>query len=177
MLKKVACVVFSWLQRTVNAPEFQEDNIHVAWADFEEKGKPYIVVYSVDTCNVCREVELFLANNWIPNKEIKCKLMIPIKAPKMRSLIGIVGFKTKHKKRIETVFLHQNFPQVDLVEPDGSWTRHIGNAKNIRTAVEDFIVKHAAHYPGFEAGVYGDKPPAEQAAQQMGNIFGKGRRQ
>lgn len=171
MLKKMVRFLFRYVNGVMNTPIFQEEDLHISWVDFEEKGKPKILLYSINPCGICKEIELWMSNNWIPHQLIKCEFAFPMVIPRVKHLIGLGGFWAKSKKEKHLLFLHKYFPQVDLMDSEGKWTRHIGNTKIIRTSVEDFIRKNIKHYPGFEAGVHGDLPPAEQAAQQMADIL------
>lgn len=172
MFKKLLAFVLHKINEIATVPEFQEDNIHVSWADFVEPKKPDIILYSLgDKCNHCKEIELYFINNWIPYTKVNCSLILPQRIPKFKTLISLLGYKCKNKGLTKTVFLNKNFPQLDLVNADGTWNRSIANCKIMRNVTEDFLLANSKFYPGFEQGVYGDKSSAEQVASQMSQMM------
>jgi hypothetical protein len=112
-------------------------------------------------------MDLWFKNNWIPYKKVQCKQNYPYECPPLKHLAEFCSFRVKCKKKKGKLFLIPRFPQIDLILPNGQWQRIGGNTKVLREQVEKFISENLKDFQGFETGIYGDKSPGQQAAEQF----------
>lgn len=149
------------------------ENIHISWSDFISTDKASIILYKANNCKLCDEIELFLKNKNISYKAVVCKVYIPYRISNQQQLTGYLGFRGRHLKETNQIFLPPIFPQMDFVDSGGKWNRIVGDVEAMRKLLTEFIDKNLDTFPGFETGINQDKSPADQAVTQIQNIMRK----
>ncbi|MDX1472012.1 MAG: hypothetical protein R3213_10985 [Flavobacteriaceae bacterium] len=137
-----------------------------------DKVNPQIVLFKAKGCKLCDEIDIWLDLAWIPYTTIEIKQSIPATLPKRRDLSGYRMHDCKNPETKEKFKLcvFSGTPQIELIwqDEDGrlKFETIIGDTRQMRKKIDDFLVEHSKHFPGFENGVYQDRDREMEKVQE-----------